>query len=145
MIPQISSSKERHAAHSARNFDTCTSHGDALGNAFKTIGTSIRFDRNAEIYGEGEPADYFDQVVSGAVRTYKVLSDGRRQIGAFHLPGDVFGMEAGENHRFSAEAIATSLVRVARRSAIIARAGHENALATELWARATDDLQLARD
>src|SRR5262249_45831264 len=54
-------------------------------------------------------------------------------------------MEAGENHRFGAEAIATSLIRVARRSAIIARACHENALATELWTRAADDLQLAHD
>ena len=29
----------------------------------------------------------------GAVRTYKLLSDGRRQIGAFHLPGDIFGVK----------------------------------------------------
>ena len=49
------------------------------------------FARNAEIYGENEPADYLYKVVSGTVRTYKVLVDGRRQIGAFHLPGDIFG------------------------------------------------------
>jgi CRP/FNR family nitrogen fixation transcriptional regulator len=34
-------------------------------------------------------------VISGAVRSYKLLSDGRRQIGAFHLPGDVFGLRSG--------------------------------------------------
>src|SRR4051794_12538787 len=86
--------------------------GDALSEAFKLIGAAVRFERNTEIHGEDEPAEYFYQVVSGAVRTYKLLSDGRRQIGAFHLPGDVFGLEAGQNHRFSAEAIAPSVVRV---------------------------------
>ena len=40
------------------------------------------------IYGEGEAADYIYRVVSGAVRTYKVLADGRRQVGGFYLPGD---------------------------------------------------------
>jgi hypothetical protein len=35
------------------------------------------------------------------VRTYKLLSDGRRQIDAFHFPGDVFGMEWGDVHRLT--------------------------------------------
>ena len=43
--------------------------------------------------------------ISGTVRTYKVLTDGRRQIGAFYLPGDIFGLEIGDEHTFSAEAI----------------------------------------
>jgi CRP/FNR family transcriptional regulator, nitrogen fixation regulation protein len=59
----------------------------------------------AEIYGEAEPADYLYKVVSGAVRTCKVTSDGRRQIGGFYLPGDIFGLEAATAHVFSAEAI----------------------------------------
>jgi CRP-like cAMP-binding protein len=143
--PQTFGDSERHASTSARDFRACAGRGDPLSKAFKTIGTSIRFDRNAEIYGEGEPAEYFYQVVSGAARTYKVLSDGRRQIGAFHLPGDVFGMEAGQNHRFSAEAIATLVVRVAKRSAIIALAGRDHDLATELWTRTADNLQFAQD
>jgi CRP/FNR family nitrogen fixation transcriptional regulator len=63
------------------------------------------FARNSEIYGENEPAEYLYKVISGTVRTYKVLVDGRRQIGAFHAPGDVFGFESGEEHTFSAEAI----------------------------------------
>src|SRR5947209_18473635 len=74
--------------------------GDALSEAFRLIGAAIRFERDSEIHGDDEPAEYFYQVVSGAVRTYKVLVDGRRQIGAFHLPGDVFGLEAGENQHF---------------------------------------------
>src|SRR5688572_12014820 len=51
--------------------------------------------KGTEIYGEKEPADYVYQVKIGAVRSYKLLSDGRRQIGAFHLIGDIFGLENG--------------------------------------------------
>ena len=49
--------------------------------------------KGTKIFGEAEPADYIYQVIEGAVRSHKLLSDGRRQIGAFHLPGDIFGLE----------------------------------------------------
>ncbi len=51
------------------------------------------YKKGTEIYGEKEPADYVYQVKTGAARSYKLLSDGRRQIGAFHLVGDIFGLE----------------------------------------------------
>src|SRR6516225_5729284 len=137
---------------SQRHVSTATSvplgpakHADVLSEAFRLIGAAVRFDRNTEIFGEDEPAEYFYQVVSGAVRMSKLLSDGRRQIGAFHLPGDVFGLEAGQKHRFGAEAIATSIVRVAKRSAIIALAARDHDLANELWTRTANRLQLAQD
>src|ERR1700750_1762200 len=72
----------------------------------------------SEIYGEGEPADYVYQVKSGAVQSYKLLSDGRRQIGAFHLPGDIFGLEHGGPHRFTAEAIVDTTVRFVNRKTL---------------------------
>ena len=39
------------------------------------------------------------------MRTYEILSDGRRQIGGFYLPGDIFGLESADEHTLSAEAI----------------------------------------
>ena len=74
---------------------------------FRADGRSDSVCPQREIYGENEPADYLYKVISGTVRTYKVLNDGRRQIGAFYLPGDMFGLENGAEHAFSAEAIAT--------------------------------------
>src|SRR5215470_11455862 len=68
----------------------------ALAGSIDMMGASMTFARNSEIYGENEPADYLYKVVSGSVRTYKVLSDGRRQIGGFYLPGDIFGLEFAE-------------------------------------------------
>lgn len=117
----------------------------ALGDAFAVAGAAMPFDRNSEIFGEAEPADYFYQVVSGAVRTYKVLEDGRRQIGAFYLPGDVFGLEAGEMHGFSAEAIMRSTVRVAKRSVILAMAARNPDLGAALWQAAAGGMRAAQE
>ena len=116
-----------------------------LAAAFEMTGAPINFDRNVEIYGEEEPAEYFYQIVRGAVRTYKVLQDGRRQIGAFHLPGDVFGLEAGDVHSFSAEAIIDSVIRIAKRSGIVAMAARDSDLAAALWASTARSLRSAQD
>src|ERR1700690_2093180 len=62
------------------------------------VATEFSYRKDEEIYGEDEPAEYVYQVISGAVRSYKLLTDGRRQIGTFHLPGDVFGLESGTIH-----------------------------------------------
>jgi CRP/FNR family nitrogen fixation transcriptional regulator len=97
------------------------------------MGTVMAFKRNVEIYGENETADYLYKVTSGAVRAYKVLADGRRQIGAFYLPGDVFGLESGDLHTLSAEAICDSKVILIKRSAIVARAARDNGVARELY------------
>ncbi|MDJ1156641.1 helix-turn-helix domain-containing protein [Chelatococcus sp. SYSU_G07232] len=80
---------------------------DAAGpRGLESLGSLRTFARDAELYAEGDRPTYFYKVVTGAFRTYKVLTDGRRQVGAFYLPGDLFGQEAGEERRFSAEAVA---------------------------------------
>jgi CRP/FNR family nitrogen fixation transcriptional regulator len=104
-----------------------------LTGPIEMMGAPMTFGRNGEIYGEGEPADYVYKVVSGTVRTYKVLADGRRQIGSFHMPGDVFGLEFGEEHGFSAEAIGESKVLVVKRSALLALAARDSDVARQLW------------
>ena len=103
------------------------------------------FARNSEIYGENEPADYLYKVVSGTVRTYKVLVDGRRQIGAFYLPGDIFGLETGDDHTFSAEAITDCKIVVIKRSAVVALAARDNDVARQMWALTARELQRAQD
>jgi len=115
--------------------------GDDQVGAIELMGTAMPFARNAEIYGENEPADYLYKVVSGAVRTYKVLVDGRRQIGAFYLPGDIFGLESGAEHSCSAEAITDSRIVVIKRSAVVALAARDNQVAQEMWALTTRELQ----
>ena len=98
------------------------------------LGVPIKFGAGAEICGEGEPVEYVYEVVHGAVRTIKVLSDGRRKIGGFYFAGDIFGLEEGQEHTLSAEAIADSAVRVIKRRALIRMAGYDRELAQQLLA-----------
>lgn len=121
--------------------------GDAVSLSFyiDQFGTSMPFGSNTEIYGEGEPADYLYKVVSGAVRTCRILADGRRQIGSFYLPGEVFGLESGGDHTFSAEAVANSKILVVKRSELLARAGRDRAIANELWTTTCRELRIAQN
>ena len=96
-------------------------------------------------FGEDEPAEYVYQVVSGSVRTYKLLSDGRRQIGAFHLPGDVFGLESGPTNRLAAEAIVDTTVRLVKRSSLEKAASVDVRVARKLWTMTAGKLKQAED
>jgi CRP/FNR family nitrogen fixation transcriptional regulator len=88
-----------------------------LGPAFWS---ECKYNGGAKVFGEAEPADYLYQIREGAVRSCKKFSDGRRQIGAFHLPGDIFGAEDGGVHRFTAEAIVNTTVWIAKRQSLFA-------------------------
>ena len=70
------------------------------------------FAPGSEIYAQGEKAGNIYQVQFGAVRVYRLLADGRRQITAFYLSGEVFGLEADANHHFFAEAITGTNLRL---------------------------------
>jgi CRP/FNR family transcriptional regulator, nitrogen fixation regulation protein len=117
----------------------------AVRDVIDLMGTPMAFKRNAEIYGENEDAEYLYKVVSGAVRTYKVMADGRRQIGAFYVPGDVFGLENGPEHAFSAEAVADVRVLVVKRSAVVALAARDTEVARQLWTITCRELQRAQE
>ena len=71
----------------------------------------------SEIYGQGERAKCLYQVEFGAVRVYRLLADGRRQISAFYLAGETFGFEADAVHHFFADALVATGIRIIRPSA----------------------------
>ncbi len=114
---------------------------DPLAQQIQLMGAAMSYPRNTEIFGENEPADYLYKVISGAVRTYKILSDGRRQIGAFYLPGDVFGLEFADEHSLAAEAITDAKVLVIKRSALAALADRDAGAARELYALTARELR----
>jgi CRP/FNR family nitrogen fixation transcriptional regulator len=117
----------------------------AIATCSGLVATEFSYRKDEEIYGEGEPAEYVYQVIRGAVRTYKLLSDGRRQIGAFHLAGDVFGLDPGSAHRLTAEAIADTTVRLVKRSSLEVAAGSNVKVAHHLWTMTAGDLRHAED
>jgi CRP/FNR family transcriptional regulator, nitrogen fixation regulation protein len=111
----------------------------------RIIASEFNYRKGKEIFGEKEPAEYVYQVTAGAVRSYKLLSDGRRQIGAFHLVGDVFGLENGSFHRFTAEAIVDTSVRLIKRTSLERVAEEDVSITHDLLYMTTDNLQHAED
>jgi CRP/FNR family transcriptional regulator, nitrogen fixation regulation protein len=109
------------------------------------VATEFSYKKDEEIYGEDEPSDYVYQVIRGSVRSYKLLSDGRRQIGAFYLPGDVFGLESGPAHRLTAEAIVDTTVRLVKRRSLEQAAGITVEVARSLWWMTAGELRHAED
>jgi len=65
----------------------------------------------AEIYAQGEKTSALYRIEFGAVRIYRLLSDGRRQVVAFHLAGETFGFEADRTHSFFAETMVQTGLR----------------------------------
>lgn len=119
-------------------FGTITGHAGLVASEFT-------YCRDEEIYGEGEPAEYVYQVITGAVRTHKLLSDGRRQIGAFHLPGDIFGLESSATQRLAAEAIVDTTVRLVKRRRLEQVAGADVQTARKLWTITAAELKHAEN
>src|SRR6476646_8461849 len=120
-------------------------HFCALTGPAGLVATEFTYRKDEEIYGEDEPAEYVYQIIHGAVRTYKLLSDGRRQIGSFLLPDDVFGLESGMTHRLAAEAIIDTTVRLVKRRSLEQAAGSDAQVARKLWTMTAGELRHAED
>jgi CRP/FNR family nitrogen fixation transcriptional regulator len=133
------------AKQPARQFPMWNGNGSTIADSIELMGARMCYARNVEIYGEGEPAEYLYKVISGAVRITKLLDDGRRQVTAFHLPGEIFGLELGSEHRFSAEAISESSILIVKRSAVLALAARDGEVARQLWTLTADALQRVQD
>jgi CRP/FNR family nitrogen fixation transcriptional regulator len=97
------------------------------------------------IYGDGDAASHVYVIVSGTVRTCKFLMDGRRQVEAFHGPHDVFGIEAGARHLFSAEAVSDCLIAQYHRHKLASVAGQDVKLSELLFAVAARSMMRAQE
>jgi CRP/FNR family transcriptional regulator, nitrogen fixation regulation protein len=115
-----------------------------LFGSIELVGARMSFAKDVEIYGENEPADYVYKVMTGTVRVYKILQDGRRQIEGFYFPGDMFGMELGSHHASSAEAVSSATIAVVRRSTLMATAAKDANISNRLWTHTAHELEQAR-
>jgi CRP/FNR family nitrogen fixation transcriptional regulator len=106
---------------------------------------AIRYGAGKELFGEGAKAPDVFRVVTGVVRTCRFLSDGRRQIYAFHHSGDIFGFETGGEHKLAAEAVCDCTVVSYRRKMVDALASHDEATATLLFSYALQSLAKAQE
>jgi CRP/FNR family transcriptional regulator, nitrogen fixation regulation protein len=101
--------------------------------------------RDAAVFVQEDDVAHIYKVVSGAVRITRLLEDGRRHIVAFHFAGELFGLEAGETHQFSAEAVVASRIAVVRRSAVATEAAQSDGAIWSVWRLMARELARAQD
>jgi CRP/FNR family nitrogen fixation transcriptional regulator len=104
----------------------------ALRTAAMQGGRVLEVEPDGLIFAEGDEAEHWYEVISGAVRVCKLTSDGRRQIIDIVLPGEAFGFDGWGQHATSAEAASADGAVVRRRCR------------RRLEALADDDAEVAR-
>ncbi len=77
---------------------------------FMTVLGQATIEPNTAVFREGDPAVNLYTITAGAVKLYKLLSDGRRQIVAFLFPGDFFGLSVNGIYAYTAEAMLPLMV-----------------------------------
>ena len=69
------------------------------------LGNHLRLGAGQPLFHEGDPAMSVFTLTSGAIKLYKLLPDGRRQVTGFMQPGDFLGISVDDEHAFTAEAL----------------------------------------
>lgn len=128
-----------------RDLTLCAALDEPELTEMAAIATNMELGSGDPLFDEAEPAEHVFNVTAGAVKVYKLLADGRRQMTGFLFPGDFLGLANEETYAYSAEAIThTALCRFPRRKLerllerypnmehrLLAMASHELAAAQE--------------
>ncbi len=117
----------------------------SLATGVELPGVVQGFQRDEEIFAQESDASHLYKVVSGAVRITRLLSDGRRHIASFHFDGDVFGLEIGATHEFTAEAITPCRIACVKRSLVVAQADRSGVAVRELWRLIAEELRRVQE
>lgn len=120
--------------HCASRLDAC--FADAPAHQLKA---------NAPLFAEGDCKSNAYKIESGAVMIYKILSDGMRQIVSFAFPGDIIGLEVGDEYTYDAQALATTRIRLLPAASLWRRAAADPVLTKELVECLSRDIAEARD
>ncbi len=115
-----------------------------LNEPLKSAGTVVEVPEGREICAEGEETESFYKVVSGVVRICKFLADGRRQIEAFHVAGEIFGLELGDERVMSAEAVTDCRLIAYRRRSVEQQARTDQTIGQQLFHYAMQSLSRAQ-
>jgi len=113
--------------------------------ALESRATTIHAERDDEIVAQEDPATWCYLVVSGCVRTVRLMEDGRRQVGEFLFAGDLFGWEALDSHDFGAEAVTSVALRRYPRRDVERLADQDREVARKLRELSSSRLRSGRE
>jgi CRP/FNR family transcriptional regulator len=130
---------------SVRFRSVCGALADAELPALAGISAPVSLSAGEMLFAEGDPAGRVFIVTAGAIKTYRLMSDGRRQIVGFFFAGDVFAATNSPSYGYSAEAIAGAELCAVARNALYDLMERHPKLAHGLLSAVNHELALAQD
>lgn len=102
-----------------RELAMCSSLDHDELEKLRAIATTAEFASGTTLQQEGDPVESVSNVMTGTLKLYKLLPDGRRQITGFLMAGDFLGLPMGQELHYAVEAVTkTKLCRFPRRRLI---------------------------
>ncbi len=108
------------------------------------FGVTITVDAGKTVVIEGDPIDHYFRIVSGSLRCFKAVVDGRRQIIDFLGPNDGFGLTGLADYAYSVEAITDVIMIRYPRQRLEAAIKDEPDLGRQLFRLACSELDQAQ-
>jgi len=98
------------AACDVREMTICSVLGGHELDRLAQIVARVPVAAGQTIFQEGDDAEHVYNIVSGSVRLFKLLPDGRRQITGFLFDSDFLGLALKQHYAYSAEAVSPTVV-----------------------------------
>lgn len=74
-------------------------------DTLEPLSRRVSLDQKENLFRQDDPAGSVYNVTSGALRLYRILPDGRRQVTGFAFPGDFLGLSLLDRFNVSADAL----------------------------------------
>ena len=123
----------------------CAALDDAEQRDLEAIMSHRHLDRGQSLLVDGDRADFAYNVISGGIKLFKSLSDGRTQITGFLLAGDFLGLPVRGTYVYSAEALADTVLCQFPRDPLQAAFEKHPRLQARLLTAVTDDFSSAQE
>ncbi|MQX38025.1 Crp/Fnr family transcriptional regulator [Roseospira navarrensis] len=83
----------------------CDGFAPRTVSSIRRVQCTVQHDAHDTLFREGDEGAAVYSVLSGAIKVYKLMPDGRRQITGFFFRGDMFGFCLDGSYAYTAEAI----------------------------------------
>ncbi len=133
------------ACGSSRRLAFCAGLSRDEIRQLSSLRSGLNLPAGTPVFREGDPAEWVYSVSTGALKLYKLLSDGRRQIVCFLFPGDLFGLGSDDGYAYTAETLVpTQICRFSQRKLETFR-GATPRLERRIFAMTLHDLLAAQE
>ncbi len=128
-----------------RGLAVCSAVKDELLPRLTGLAVARHVEAGRTLFDEGEPAEDVFSLTEGMLKLYKLLSNGRRQIVGFLVPGDFLGLAFGRGYAYTAEAVTPVAACRFKRQQFLAMLDDCPELEKEILSRTTTELAAAQE